>query len=96
MSVTYELLEEYTGTRTTEMPDPDNEGETISSESACRDIKVKFTCSDSGCVHERSVNVCLDGDGAYDHENTLVRLSEVGNGVAHKMACGVISMPAAE
>ena len=96
MTVTYELLEEYTGTRTIEMPDMENEGEMISSESDCRDIQVKFTCSDTGCEHERSVNVCVDGDGAYDHESTLVRIGEVGNGVAHKMACGVISMPAAE
>ena len=91
MSVTYELLEEYTGTRTTEMPDPDNEGETISTETDCRDIQVKFTCSDTDCVHERSVNVCFDGDGAYDHENTLIRIGEVGNGVGHKIQVGVIS-----
>jgi hypothetical protein len=91
MSVTYELLEEYTGTLTNEVPDPDNEGETISSESDCRDIQVRFTCSETDCVHERSVNVCFDADGAYDHDNTLVRIGEVGNGVAHKIACGVIS-----
>jgi hypothetical protein len=91
MSVTYELLEEYTGTRTNEVPDPDNEGETISSESDCLDIQVRFTCSETDCVHERSVNVCFDADGAYDHDNTLVRIGEVGNGVAHKIACGVIS-----
>ena len=96
MSVTYELLEEYTGTRTTEMPDMDNEDEMISSESDCRDIKVKFTCSDTGCEHERSVNVCFDGDGAYDHENTLVRIGEVGSGVAHKIAVGVITKAVAE
>ena len=35
MTVTYELLEEFTGTRANEMPDPDNEGATITSESAC-------------------------------------------------------------
>ena len=91
MSVTYELLEEYTGTRTTEMPDPDNEGETISTETDCRDVQVRFTCGDTDCVHERSVNVCFDADGAYDYDNTLVRIGEVGNGVAHKIACGVIS-----
>jgi len=91
MTVTYELLEEFTGTRSNEMPDPENEGQTITTESACRDIKVKFTCSDSGCIHERSVNVCFDGDGAYDHEATLVRVGEVANGVAHKIDCGVIS-----
>ena len=91
MSVTYELLEEYTGTRSTEMPDPDNEGETITSESACRDIKVRFTCSDSNCTHERSVNVCYDVDGVYDAEATAERISEVGLGVSHKIALGVIS-----
>ena len=91
MSVTYELLEEYTGTRSNEMPDPENEGQTITTESARRDIKVKCTCADSGCIHERLVNVCFDADGAYDHEATLVRVGEVGMGVAHKISCGVIS-----
>lgn len=96
MAVIFELLEEFNGTRTNEMPDPDNEGQTISSESACRDIKVKFTCEDSGCVHERSVNVCFDAEGAYDHEATLVRVGEVAVGVGNKIACGAISAPAQE
>ena len=91
MSVTYELLEEYTGTRTTEMPDPDNEGETVTSQVDCRDVQVRFTCGDTDCVHERSVNVCFDADGAYDAEATLVRVGEVASGVGHKIACGVIS-----
>jgi hypothetical protein len=91
MSVTYELLEEYTGTRTTEMPDPDNEGETVSTETDCRDVQVRFTCGDTDCVHERSVNVCFGADGAYDAEATLVRIGEVAMGVGHKIACGVIS-----
>lgn len=91
MSITYELLEEYTGTRTNDMPDPDNEGETISTTTDCRDIQVRFTCGDTDCVHERSVNVCFDDDGAYDAEATAVRIDEVGMGVGHKMACGVIS-----
>ena len=91
MSVTYELLEEYTGTRTTEMPDPDNEGETVTSQVDCRDVQVRFTCGDTDCVHERSVNVCFDADGAYDAEATLVRVGEVASGVGHKIACGVIN-----
>ena len=91
MSVTYELLEEFTGTRTTEMPDMENEGETVSTETDCRDIQVRFTCGDTDCVHERSVNVCFDPDGAYDAEATLVRVGEVAMGVGHKIACGVIS-----
>ena len=91
MSVTYELLEEYTGTRTTEMPDPDNEGETVSTETDCRDVQVRFTCGNTDCVHERSVNVCFDADGAYDAAATLVRAGEVAMGVEQKIACGVIS-----
>ena len=91
MSVTYELLEEYTGTRTTEMPDMENEGETVSTETDCRDVQVRFTCGDTDCVHERSVNVCFDADGAYDAEATLVRVGEVASGVGHKISCGVIS-----
>ena len=91
MSITYELLEEFTGTRTHETPDLENEGETIVEESACTDIQVRFTCGDTGKTHERSVNVCFDSDGNYDAEATAVRVGEVANGVGNKMACGVIS-----
>ena len=91
MAVTYELLEEFTGSRSMETPDPDNEGSTITSDSTCRDIKVRFTCSDSGCVHERNVNVCFDADGVYDAAATLIRVGEVGAGVEHKILAGVIT-----
>jgi len=91
MTITYELLEEFTGTRTNEVPDPENEGETISTESDCRDVQVRFTCDETAKTHERSVNVCFDDDGAYDAEATAVRIGEVANGVANKMTCGVIS-----
>jgi hypothetical protein len=91
MAVTYELLEQYTGTRTNEMPDPDNEGEIITEETPCRDIQVRFTCGDTDCVHERSVNVCFDAEGAYDADATDIRIGQVANGVANKIACGVIT-----
>ena len=95
MAVTYQLLEEFTGTRTNEMPDPENEGQTITTESACRDIKVRFTSDDdTPVVHERSVNVCFDGDGVYDADATAARVVEVGLGVSHKIAAGVINNPA--
>ena len=91
MTITFELLEEFTGTRTNEMPDPDNEGETLTEESPCTDVQVRFTCGDTAKTHERSVNVCFDADGEYDADATAVRIGEVANGVANKMACGVIS-----
>ena len=90
MSVTFELLEEFTGTRTTDTPDPENDGQTVSIENPCRDINVKFTCENTGLVYQRQVNVCFT-DGKYNHEETLVCIEQVGNGVAYKMECGVIS-----
>lgn len=93
MSVTFELLETFTGTRVNGMPDADNEGETVEvTQENVRDIKVRFTCENSGCVHERSVNVVFT-DGVYDEELTLERCAEVANGVAAKMACGAIQPP---
>ena len=93
MSISFELLEEYTGTRVHEMPDPENEGQTTSHEAACNDIQVRFTCSDTGVVHERTVNV-VKVDGVYDHEATLVRFGEVANGIDAKIHAGAISNPA--
>ena len=89
--VTFELLEEYTGTRSQEMPDPDNEGESLTSDVACRDISVRFTSDTPAVTHERTVNVCFDADGAYDAAATLVRIGEVGMGVERKIDVGVIS-----
>jgi len=91
MTVTYELLEEYTGSRTEEMPAPDNEGETISASADCRDIKVRFTSDAPELTHERTVNVCFDDAGDYDAAATLARIGEVGAGVQHKIAVGVIN-----
>jgi len=91
MSVTFEILEKFIGTRTQESSDPENESETITTVEEVRDVQVKFTCKDTACIHERSVNVCYDEDGAYDEEATTVRIQEVANGVANKMALGVIS-----
>ena len=96
MAVTFELLETFTGTRTNEMPDPENEGQTIESvDNNVRDILVRFTCADSGCVHERSVNVVFT-DGEYDETLTLERCEQMALGVAVKMQCGVISPPQSE
>lgn len=93
MAITYNIAEAYTGTRTTSMPDPDNEGETIETTENVNDVEVTFT-DDSYTpdkVHTRMVNVCFDSEGAYDNDATLVRVAEVMAGVEHKMALGVIS-----
>ena len=41
MPVTFEMLEEFDGTRITEMPDPEAEGETITTTNTVRDVQVK-------------------------------------------------------
>ena len=91
MPVTYELLEEFTGTRTIKTPDPENEGETKSVTTSVSDINVRFTCSETDKTHERTVNVCFDADGEYDADATAVRIGEVAMGVGNKMANGVIT-----
>ena len=92
MAVTYELLETFTGTRVQNIPDPDNEGETIEETvTDITDIQVKFTDNDTSIVHERNVNVCFDGNGDYDDVATKARCVEVGLGVSHKIAAGVIA-----
>jgi hypothetical protein len=94
MAITYELLETFTGSRDSEMPDPDNEGETITTTSTgVRDVSVRFSCDDTDpvCTHERMVNVCFDADGVYDATATAECIVQVGNGVARKIAVGVIT-----
>jgi len=89
MPVTWTKLETFTGTRTTQIPDPDNMEETIDSTVDCRDIEVEFT--DGTITHRRFVNVCYDADGNYDEDATDERLDQHAMGVENKIAVGVIS-----
>lgn len=96
MAITYNIENAYTGTRTTSMPDPENEGETIETTEDVTDVEVTFT-DDSytpNKEHTRMVNVCFDSEGDYDDAATLERVEQVMAGVEHKMALGVISVPA--
>ena len=75
------------------MPDPDNEGETITDTlTGITDILVRFIedSTSPSTVHSRMVNVCFAADGTYDEAATDARIAEVGAGVAHKIALGVI------
>lgn len=58
-------------------------------DAATRTVPVTFT--QSGIVHRRSVNACLDEAGHYDAAATEARVAEVARGVAHKIALGVIT-----
>ena len=91
MAISYTIDETFTGKRTTSMPDPDNEGETIDTENDVRDIIVTFksTSPDPVVTHTRNVNVCYDGDNTYDATATVARIEEVKMGFANKVACGL-------
>jgi hypothetical protein len=93
MAITFTKNETFDGTRVHTMPDPDNEGETITeTTSGIRDIEVTFTSDDPAITHTRMVNVCFEADGTtYDSDATDARIAEVGAGVEHKIAAGVIS-----
>ena len=59
-----------------------------------RQVPVTFTSGE--IVHKRNVNAVLKGDGGYDAAATKVRVSEVAQGVAHKIGLGVITLPPPE
>lgn len=93
--VTFELLEEFTGKRTVKVTDPDademdEEPDMVDAEVNCNDIMVKFTNDNTGQIIQRAVNVCFDADGKYDETETLVRISEVREGVIGKMALNLV------
>ncbi|SFR79777.1 hypothetical protein [Sphingomonas jatrophae] len=62
-------------------------------DAARRTVGVTFT--HAGVVHQREVNACHDGDGAYDAEATAARVEAVASGVAVKIAAGAITNPPA-
>ena len=91
MAITYTKNETFNGTRTLTSPDPDEPGETITTTETVRDIEVTFTSDSPAVTHTRHVNVCYAADGTtYDEAATNARIVEVGNGVAQKIALGVI------
>lgn len=87
MTVTYTLKETFTGKRNQESPDPDNEGETLTTEVSVRDIIVEF--AKDGKKYTRNVNVVFDSDGEYDDAATKERCEQVAMGVENKIAVGV-------
>ena len=53
-----------------------------------RSVPVTFT--HNGVRHKRSVNANLDKDGRYDPEATRQIITQVADGVAHKIEIGAI------
>ena len=90
MAITYTIDETFNGKRTTQMPDPDNEGKTIDVESTVNDIMVTFKSDDPAIEQTRTVNVCYDSEGKYDHTETVARIEQVKLGFERKVSVGAI------
>lgn len=52
---------------------------------------VSVTFELDGITHTRTVNACFDAAGVYDAAATDARVAEVAEGVANKIALGVIT-----
>ena len=93
MAISYTLDETFTGKRTIQEPDPENDGKMKDVDIDVVDIKVTFTDDsyDPDKTHSRSVNVVFDSSGNYDEDATKVRVEEVMRGVENKFAVGAIS-----
>lgn len=63
-------------------------------DAATRTVPVTFTSG--GIIHKRAVNAVLKDDGSYDKAATRERVADVGRGVEHKIALGVITNPPPE
>ena len=91
MAITYTIDETFTGKRTTEVPDPDNEGQVKSVESSgVKDIQVTFKSDDPAIEQTRLVNVCFDSEGNYDNTATVARIEQVKMGFERKVAVNAI------
>ena len=88
MAVTYTLKETFTGKRTQEERDPDDNEKKTTTEVSVIDIIVEF--AKDGKKYTRNVNVVFDSDGNYDDAGTKERCAQVAMGVENKIAVGVI------
>ena len=88
MTVTYTLKETFTGKRAQVIPNPDKEGETVTTEISVTDIIVEFVKDDK--KYTRNVNVVFDSDGNYDDEATKERCEQIATGMNAKIAANAI------
>jgi len=76
MAVTFELLEEFTGTREYSAPDGDTHEMVAYTENTTL-VLVRFTDNDSGRSWNMHLDVLFDEDGNYDQEATLSEFAEI-------------------
>jgi len=80
MAVTFEQLEEFTGTREYSAPDGETHEAVVYTENTTN-VLVRFTDGESGRSWNMHVEVLFDEDRVYDHEATLGKFAEIATGV---------------
>ncbi len=81
MAVTFDLLEDFTGTREYSAPDGDTHEMVVYTENTTN-VLVRFTDNESGRSWNMHLDVLFDEDQAYDHEATLGKFAEIATGGA--------------
>lgn len=79
MTVSFELLEDYTGTRDYVAPDAST-GEPVTYTENTINVLVRFTDSETSRSWNKHINVLFDEDGNYDAVATAAKLQAIADG----------------
>jgi hypothetical protein len=79
MAVTFELLEEFTGTREYSAPDGETHEMVVYTENTTN-VLVRFTDGASGRSWNMHLDVLFDEEGNYDADATNVKFQAIANG----------------
>ena len=79
MAVTFELLENFTGTREYSAPDGETHEMIVYTENTTN-VLVRFTDSESGRSWNMHIEVMFDEAGDYDADATNAHLTEIAEG----------------
>lgn len=78
MAVTFELLEEFTGTREYSAPDAETNQMVTYTEDTIN-VLVRFTDDETGRSWNKHLNVIFDEDGNYDADATNAKFQEIAD-----------------
>jgi len=79
MAVTFELLENFTGTREYSAPDGETHEMVVYTENTTN-VLVRFTDSESGRSWNMHLDVVFDEEGNYDPDATDTHFAEIAEG----------------
>ena len=90
MEITHEILEEYTGSRTVTVPDPENENAIKEVVDGVASILVKYTSDNPDIEYIKDFMIVLT-EGVYDKEKTETAIKNYETTVALRIAEGDIT-----